>query len=326
MSIEVIEVIDGGLATTVQDGGRPGWAALGVGTGGAADGWSLAIANRLVGNPASTAALEITLRGPSLRLQRAARIALTGASIDARCADTRLPMWRWIDLPEGAALKLGGCRDGARSYLAIDGGIAVPEVLGSCSTDLRNAFGGIEGQVLRAGDSLPLGNALHAAASSVRIDPRWIDPRPDLDLERPCELRVLPGDDRLTDADDLTSAAWQVDQRSNRQGLRLQGKPLTLAERSERISEPVTPGTLQLPPDGQPIVLGIDAQTVGGYPRIGHVIRADWPRLGQLRPGDPLAFRWVDPATAWALWQAQRASLARIGLAIEAAQRRSTSR
>lgn len=313
-----IEVLAPGLSTTVQDRGRPGWGALGVGVGGAADAYSLAVANLLVGNPPGTAALEISLAGPQLRFAKGARVALTGAEIEANCGGRPLPGWRGIDLPADAQLSLGGCRRGARAYLAVRGGIAVAEVLGSRSTDLRGGFGGLEGRALRAGDLLPLGATSGSDPEILRIDPRWVNPRPDLDLAAPPVLRFLAGNDALAEPAALTRADWQVATSSNRQGLRLGGPALRAASAAERISEPVLPGTIQLPPDGQPILLGVDAQTVGGYPRIGHLIRADWPRLAQLRPGDRLRLQPVDSAAAQLAWRAQQARLARIAIALGA--------
>ncbi len=311
-----IAVIAGGLSTTVQDVGRYGFAALGVAAAGAADAYSLQIANLLVGNVEAAAALEITLLGPTLRFSSATRIAITGADLDATCDGRSLPGWRAIDLPAGTELHLGNCRRGVRSYLAVAGGVQTPLVLGSRATDLRGGFGGMQGRALQPGDQLPLGPHSEALATQVRIHARWVNPLPDLDLAHPAELRILPGSDALTPDTSLVGNLWKVDRRNNRQGVRLNGPRLAVADTSERVSEPVMPGTIQLPPDGQPIILGVDAQTIGGYPRIAHVIRADWPRLAQLQTGDALAFRLVDHNQAQDAWRAQRARLARIALAL----------
>ena len=142
----MLDVLAGGLQTTVQDRGRVGLRHLGVGSAGALDGYSLRVANLLVGNDADAAVLEITLQGPRLRLREAARIAITGADIEARVDDVVLPGWRPIDLPAGTELALGPCRRGARAYLAFAGGVQVAPVLGSASTDLRAGFGGLEGR------------------------------------------------------------------------------------------------------------------------------------------------------------------------------------
>jgi antagonist of KipI len=222
-------------------------------------------------------------------------------------------------LPADAEVQLGRCRAGCRAYLAVAGGFTVPEVLGSRSTDLRGGFGGIRGRALESGDCLSL--AADPAAESVagaRIASWWIDPAPDLDFAGGAVVRLLPGHDALgPDTPWATTTIFRVAAASNRQGLRLEGPALRAADPGERISEPVAPGTVQLPPDGQPIVLLADAQTIGGYPRIGHVIRADLPRLAQLRPGDSLRFECIEPGEAWRLTCQQRQRLSRIGVAIE---------
>jgi antagonist of KipI len=312
-----ITVLASGLQTSVQDAGRFGHRHLGVGTAGALDGYSLRVGNLLVGNVENSAALEITLGGPRLRFDRAVRIAITGADIDAQADGVAIPSWRPTELPAGCELALGACRRGARAYLAIAGGLQVPAVLGSASTDLRAGFGGLEGRCVATGDSLSLGSGMAVNTSAPTIASWWMDPQPDLDFRQPTVLRVLPGRDAVEPATQLCADAYRVSAQSNRQGLRLQGEALTIADSRERLSEPVAPGTVQLPPDGQPIVLLAEAQTIGGYPRIAHVVSADLPRLAQLRPGDNLRFQMIDVTTAQALACAQRQRLTRIALAIE---------
>ncbi|HTA65263.1 MAG TPA: biotin-dependent carboxyltransferase family protein [Xanthomonadaceae bacterium] len=321
-----LEVLAPGLLTSVQDMGRHAARAFGVGVGGAADGFSCRVANLLVGNPADSAALEITLHGPTLRLHRAATIALCGAMIDAQADGLALPGWRPVALPAGCTLTLGACSRGARAYLAIDGGIDVPAILGSLGTDLRSGFGGFAGRALRTGDRLGLGSPLAAivATDAPRIVPWWIDAEPDLDLADSIVVRVLPGSDATMPADALHAQEFVVASASNRQGLRLHGAALRLADARERVSEPVVPGTVQLPQDGAPIVLLADAQTIGGYPRIGHVIAADLPRLAQRRASQRLRFVPIDRKRAERANVEQRARLARIALAI--AGRRSEDR
>jgi len=306
----IVEVLAPGLQTTVQDLGRVGYRHLGVGTAGALDGYSSRVANLLVGNAEASAVLEITLQGPRLRLHRAARIALTGADIDAHVDGVAIPGWRPVDLPANSELVLGPCRRGARAYLAVAGGLDVEAILGSASTDLRAGFG----RALVAGDRL--GAASIADIDAIAIARWWIDPEPELDLRHAQAIRVLPGHDATAPVDALFAQPWRVAAQSNRQGLRLQGDALQLEHPGDRLSEPVAPGTIQLPPDGQPIVLLAEAQTVGGYPRIGHVIGADLPRLAQRRPGDSVQFVPVDAAAAHAAACAQRHRLTRIGLAI----------
>ncbi len=315
-----LTVLAGGLQTSVQDLGRFGRRHLGVGVSGALDGYSLRVANSLVGNPPSSSALEITLAGPRLRFERAARIAIAGAEIDAHVDGVAIPGWRTIDLPRGCELSFGACRRGARAYLAIAGGIEVPLIMGSASTDVRGGFGGHEGRSLVHGDRLRLGPSSATQVAAPEIASWWLDPETD-DSSRPGSIRILPGRDFLRADTPIDADVFRISPQSNRQGLRLQGPALNLVDTRERLSEPVSPGTIQLPPDGQPIVLLAEAQTIGGYPRIGHVIAADLPRLAQLRPGDALRFEWVDAVQARALTCAQEQRLARIGLAIEQRRR-----
>jgi len=316
-----VRVLAPGLLTMLQDGGRTGFRHLGVGTSGALDAHSHAIANLLVGNAADDPVLEITLAGPRLRFDRATRIALCGAQIDARVDTQAVQGWRRVDVPAGCELVLGACRRGARAYLAVAGGFAAPIILGSASTDLRAGFGGLRGRMLATGDVLPIIRAARVVAPSVdgiAIATWWIDPAPDVDFNAPKVVRVLSGRDALAPGDALFAESWRVDAASNRQGLRLQGPALSLADVRERISEPVAPGTIQLPADGQPIVLLADAQTHGGYARIGHAIAADRARLAQLRAGDVLRFEPCVPAEARRLAAEQQQRLARIALAIAA--------
>lgn len=307
-----MQVLRPGLSSTVQDLGRTGWRHLGVAHAGALDRDAARLGNRLVGNPPGEGVLELTLHGPTLRLDAPARIALTGATVSARFDGWPVPCGRPVELPAGT-LELGPVRGGARAWLAIDGGIAVPQVLGSRSTDLRGGFGGVQGRALRAGDVLPLGAAPSFECLQAHSVPWWIDPGFDEDPRAP--IRYCPSPHPW--AAPLARRGWQVSASSDRQGLRLQGEALPSAQ-ADGVSEPVAPGTIQLPPDGQPIVLLADAQTVGGYPRLGHVIAADLPRLAQCVPGQALHFAPCDAATAHRLACAARTRVARIGVMIDA--------
>jgi antagonist of KipI len=309
-----IEVIAPGLLTTVQAFGREGFRHLGVGFGGALDPDTHAIANLLVGNATSAATLEIALAGPTLRFEHATRIALCGAGFDAGIDEEPLPGWRSATLPAGGVLRIGACRQGARAWLAVSGGIRVPDILGSAGTDLRGGFGGMEGRALRAGDRLHV-EPFAETVERARIASWWIDPHA-LDAEPPSPIRVLPGSDATDPGDGLFEHEWAIAPASDRQGLRLAGRPLAVRDARERVSEPVAPGTVQLPPDGRPIVLLADAQTHGGFPRIGHVIRADRGRLAQLRAGGKARFAPCTPVVALAASRERARTLARIALAI----------
>lgn len=310
-----LRVLAPGPLTTVQDHGREGWRHLGVACAGALDPAMAALANRLVGNAEDAAVLELTLHGPTLQVMHPARIALCGATVAARFEGSTgesiaVPGGRPIQLPMGT-LRLGTLRDGARAWLAIAGGIDVAPVLGSRSTDLRGGFGGFEGHALRAGDELKLVAPPRIDCDAPSIPAWWIDPTAD-EPDAPVRYVATPH----PTAAYLAKHAWRVSARSNRQGLRLEGESLPAAA-GDGVSAAVAPGTLQLPPDGQPIVLLADAQTIGGYPRLGHVIAADLPRLAQWRPGEVLRFAQCDTQTATRLACAARARMARIGLMIE---------
>jgi len=302
-----ITVLAPGLLTTIQDLGRPGFRASGVTQGGAADPVAAAVANLLVGNPPEAAVLELTLAGPTLRFESDRRVALTGAAFPG------LPGWRPLELTAGTTLTLGHATRGCRGYLAVAGGIAVPEVLGSRSTHLAAGFGGFAGRALQAGDRLAMGDACRPPTDSHwSLSPSLL-PLP----SQPQTLRlILPDAQPLASATRLLGPAYRVTSRSNRMGLRLAGPPIE--QPGDGRSRAVLPGTVQLPPDGQPILLLADSQTIGGYPVLGHVASADLRLAAQLRPGDGLVFSTVSRAEAHAAWRHQQAQLADIGERITA--------
>lgn len=300
----MIEVLKPGLMTTVQDLGRRGHRAVGVPLGGALDRFSLRAANALVGNPDDAPALEFTLTGPTIRFQNDVVIALCGGRFELQVGELALPMWRPLRLGAGTTLRIGRMQRGARGYLAFAGGLDLPRVLDGHGCLPGSGFPGLAGRALQEGDHLRLrspslaGRNWPRADIGVRMARWWANPAPMLELDQPAEVSLLPGRDGVTDPDLLHETAWRVSARSNRMGLRLEGPALDLPEAAPALSEPVAPGTLQLPPDGGPILLMADAQTIGGYPRIGHVARADLPRLAQLAPGEPVRFMPGNQETA----------------------------
>jgi antagonist of KipI len=330
----VLEVVAPGLLTLVQDLGRPGLRHLGVPVGGAADRDALRIGNLLVGNDERAAALEYTLIGPRVVLHEERVVALTGAMGDASCDGKPLPYWRPVRMRAGAELRLGRLTTGARGYLAVSGGIDVPVVLGSRSTVLRAGFGGFEGRALAAGDRVPLGAAPErprralagrdARTSQAFVPaPWWVAPTIDYRGDT-LMLHVLDGaESRNLDRASIrlaTGSRWSVSAASDRMGVRFEGVVMRLDAPREKVSMAVMPGSVQLPPDGRPIVLGVDAQTTGGYPCIAHVMRADLALLMQLRPGDHVMPIRVTPEAADAAWLAQRRALSRMREAIRARQ------
>ena len=290
-----VTVLKPGLLTTLQDGGRVGQAALGIGRAGVMDWPAWRLANALVGNGPDDAALEFTLVGPTLRFEQAAMIALTGASIDARIGQQSFPSWTCCIVPAGGVLQLGGMRDGCRGYLAVRGGFATPRVLGSRSTDLHARIGPFGGRSMQAGDSLAVGESNRLDAVEAPQVLRWgLDPQPWFDFGH-APLALLRGHhfNQLDAASQraLFENAFAVSKDSNRTGSRLDGHRLNLRQPLELISEATVPGTLQLPPSGQPILLQAEAPVTGGYPRIGQLAAVDLARLAQRRPGDTIRFR-----------------------------------
>lgn len=285
-----IEVERGGLLTTVQDLGRPGYQRYGVPWSGAADPASLVFANRAVGNPDGAAGLECTLMGPVLRFRRPALTALGGA--DHRGVLHFPGGGRWpvpvgtsFLAPAGSVLRFGGPPDGMRAYLAFAGGVDVPEVLGSRATYLTAAFGGFEGRALRSGDRLHVGAAPEGAREN-RFEPEARRPP----AAGPLRLRISlgPQEDCFTEAcvGRLSELRFTVSNDSNRMGVRLDGPILEHREGMKEIVSDANPhGTIQVPPGGHPIVMGADQGITGGYPKIGSVVAPDLARLAQALPG-----------------------------------------
>ncbi len=332
-----IAVLKPGLLTTVQDRGRRGYAALGVGIAGPMDDVAFRLANALVGNGIDASALELTLIGPRLRFDAAATIALTGAPFGAQIDGTPIEGWRAIDIGAGAVLDCGRARRGTRGYLAIGGGINVDAVLGSASTDVNAQLGPFDGRALREGDAFhallgalqarPKSQRANLAAAApllqMRVGNAWsIDPRPWFDPDPARPIRLIRGShfDALDAAARaaLFDAEFRIAPDSNRVGLRLKGARLGLQAPLELISEPAAFGTLQLPPGGQPIALMAEHPTTGGYPRIGQVAAIDLPRLAQRRPGDLLRFTEIDLGEAQTRYLRRERELARLIEAIAA--------
>ncbi len=282
-------LLEPGLLTLLVDFGRPRTRSLGVPVGGAADRAALALGNALVGNPPDAAALEITLTGPTLRAECAIGAALFGAPFTLSCGARQLRPNASFTLEAGDVLRIGGTPTGVRAYLCVPGGFSVPPVLGSCSAL----------EPLRAGDVLP--------CESSRLPVRFLASLPFADEAK--TLRTLPGAQaEWFDLASFQSQEFLVTPASNRMGLRLEGRPLRLPER-ELVSEPVCPGAVQVTRDGQCIVLGVDGQTIGGYPKIAQVISADVDRLGQLRPGEHVRFVPIRLAEAEAAYRERQAQL-----------------
>ena len=302
-----IRVLDGGLLSTVQDLGRFGFAASGVSASGPADWYSARAANRLVGNVDGAAVIETTLSGFSFLPADAIRIAVTGADAPLTIGGSIAHTWRAHDVNAGERVCVGSARRGLRSYIAFDGGVDVPSVMGSRSTDVGSGFGG---KILASGDELALG----ADISSTDARPRLAyDDSARLDLAVPVVLRTLPGPqaDRIgRDAlDALCASRYVASTRSSRQALRLEGEPIALHSGADVISAGTVAGCVQITSEGLPIVLLAEHHTTGGYAGALYVVTADVPRAAQVRPGDAVAFRIVGVAEAAAALDAVEARL-----------------
>ena len=289
-----ITVITPGLFTTVQDEGRWGHQTLGVPVGGALDAVSHRIANAAVGNDLHCASIEVTLQGPELRFDSRSAIAIAGADFAVTLDGAPMPMATGVVCHAGSVLRFGERRAGARAYIAVDGGADVPAVLGSRSTHVLAALGGVAGRPFRAGDLVPLG------ASGTRLPRRAVRRRlPD----GGARLRVMPGphDDRFPAAaiDTLHRSRFTITPHSNRMGYRLTGgAPIRRTTDEEMISDATFAGAVQVPPSGDPILLMADRQVTGGYPIVAVVITADLPIVGQLAPGDWIEFQLCSPRDA----------------------------
>jgi len=310
----MLTVLRAGPLSAVQDAGRRGHRDSGVSVGGAMDDLAFQLANLLAGNVGGEALIEIAFGPLRVRFEKDTLIALTGADVEARLDTVALSSgWR-TPVMAGQVLHVERVRDGVRSYLAVHGGIDVPLVLGSRSTDLRAGFGGFEGRALRDGDVLPLGRKLGLRAAPRRFGLRLLDWR--------VALRVIPGpefDQFETQAQsELWAQAWTVTPNNDRMGLRLAGPALKRRRENSLPSHGVIPGVIQVPPSGQPIVLAADAQITGGYARIGVVIQADLWKLAQLRTGAPLRFQASTAAAARIAQAERRAYLQRVEQEIHA--------
>ena len=331
----MLEVIDGGLRTTVQDMGRRGGQALGIPPSGAQDGFALRIANLLVGNPPGgpllirddpgTAGLEMTLGRLKLRALEDHALALTGADTGATVDGEAVPCWTSFVLREGQTLACGLARSGARAYLAIHGGIDVPFYRGSRATHVSGGFGGLEGRPLAQGDRLPVG-----AATAALADLAGRRLRPDLIpcYAPPKQVRTVAGPEEhhftADSVETFYTTAWKLNPKADRTGMRFIGPELSFKpgrphyliedagkDPSNIVIDPGAPvGTVQVPSGVEPIVLCVDSPSIGGYARIAVVISTDMARVGQVRPFEETRFVRISHENAVAALAAQEATIA----------------
>lgn len=307
----MIEIIEPGPQTTVQDAGRRGYLRYGVPPSGPMDAFAFTLANRLVGNAPAAAALECTLSGPRFRVQSAGAVAVTGAEVPIAVNGAPAPAWQTLLLAAGDVVKVGTARQGLRCYVAFAGGIDVPLRMGSRATYLRGKLGGLEGRALRAGDRL----ALHSAETPqpLKVPVRSIPGYPPR-----TSLRVVlgPQDDRFTRAglDAFLGAEYTLLPQSDRMGMRLRGRRIEHTRGHDIVSDGIALGSVQVPGDGQPIVLLADRQSTGGYTKIATVCSFDIARIAQLRPGQSLRFEAIGVERAHELLREARARLATLPL------------
>lgn len=327
-----IEVIKPGLQTTIQDGGRPGHLAKGIPPAGAQDHRSFALASLLVGNvppppPLSLgdpgdAGLEMLAMGPTLQFHADGLIALTGGEVAAKLDGEPVPMWTALEVRAGATLRCGKIGPGARSYLAVSGGLVVPRYLGSRSTYVRGAQGGLEGRALLAGDRLTVGERMNGAAASAGRTVEQALRRP---LGAPWRVRVVPGpqDHLFSEAglETFFSAEWKLSPTSDRMGFRFIGPELAMNPRPDYLErdagsgpadivDDITPvGGIQVPGAVEPIAMGVENPTAGGYAKIGTVISTDLGVLGQIRPLEEVFFDAVGVDEALAIAEREREQL-----------------
>jgi antagonist of KipI len=302
-----ITVQEAGPQTTVQDLGRSGQLRYGIPPSGPIDRVAFIVANRLVGNPDSAAALECTLAGPRFEVAAVGAIAVTGAVMPVTLNGREAPTWTTIPVRPGDVVRLGTARAGVRGYLAFSGGLDVPIVLGSRSTYLRGRLGGLEGRALRKGDALRI---FPAASPVVRAT------TPPFGLEAEPVLRVVLGPQahrfRREGVATLLEHSYEMLPQSDRMGARLRGPAIAHEAGHDIISDGIALGSLQVPGDGQPIALLVDRQSTGGYPKLATVCSFDIGRLGQVRPGQRVRFAAVTVREAHALMGETEAALARI--------------
>lgn len=326
-----LSIIRPGLMTTLQDGGRYGRQKIGIIPSGAMDIYSLRMANILVGNDEYEAALEITLTGPTIEFTSDTLIAVAGGDFRPIIDGQAVPMLRPVAVKAGAILRFGPCRTGCRAYLAVSGGYDVPAVMGSRSTCLSAGFGGFEGRALKKGDVLPtrepgeygqkmMYSLLSQGAHSFK-QAKWRISQTHVTEERLRKpIRVMAGlqYDAFTDKAryDFFSTPYRVTTRSDRMGCRLEGAKLPLRAPLEMISEAAPFGTVQVPPDGSPIILMADHQTTAGYPVIAQVALVDTARVAQLRPGDQMDFRLISQAEAEQLYIEMEQCMENIRIAV----------
>ncbi|MFO7575685.1 MAG: biotin-dependent carboxyltransferase family protein [Bacteroidales bacterium] len=292
-----IKIISSGFFTTIQDGGRYGYRSFGMPVSGAMDFFSHMAGNLLVGNDPREASLECTIKGPEIRFSRRTMIAITGAEMDPMINGKPVEMWTSIIAGRRDKLSFGSITSGTRSYVSFAGGIDVPEIMGSRSTYIRGRLGGYMGRKLEENDRIKIFPAIILFRRKRRLPlsliPEW---------RKETTLKIIKGVDydmfSSETSELLLNSAFEVTNYSDRMGIRLSGPFLKHKHKADVISYPLVPGTIQVPGDGNPVIMLADSQTIGGYTQIANIITADIWKTGQLKPGDKVRFGLIEPDEA----------------------------
>ncbi|NMH67814.1 biotin-dependent carboxyltransferase [Bacillus sp. RO3] len=314
----MIAVRKPGLLSTIQDLGRNGYQKYGVIVSGSMDPLAHRIANMLVGNEENEAVLEITLIGPSLEFQETTLISICGGDLSPSINGKPVPLRRSLLIKAGSVLTFGGCRSGCRSYLAIAGGFNVPPVMNSKSTYVRAGIGGLNGSSLKEGDVLESGTIHKKSEDIIEYLLPYLEGNDFTEIDwsissefisayqQKKSIRVIPGTEyelfSAESREQFFNKSFKVSAQSDRMGYRLEGPSLHLESPLEMISEAVAFGTIQVPSNGNPIILLADRQTTGGYPRMGYIATVDLPLLAQAKPGEELTFNRVSHDVAQELY------------------------
>lgn len=312
--MEFIKCKKPGLLTTIQDLGRHDFQHFGIPVSGAMDPLSLRLANIIVGNPENEAVLEITLVGPVLEFEGEGLIAITGASLSPKINGKSVAMWRTIEVKDNDILSFGAATKGCYSYISIFGGIKVPEVMGSKSTYIRGNYGGIKGRNLKANDYIYIKSSQPKnSQKNKRLPNKYI---PDIGSKRPIRFIWGPHDDHFTKEAKKTfvQSTFLVTNHSDRMGYRLHGEKLNHKTSADIISDYVAPGAIQVPSNGQPVVLMADCQMSGGYTKIGMVITVDLPFVAQKKFGDSISFKAFTIDEAQREWKIRERWLSRLSI------------
>lgn len=296
-----MEVIKPGLATSIQDTGRMGYQQYGMVVAGAIDSFALEIGNILVGNERTEAGIEVCAMGPKLKFLETTVIAITGANLTPMIDGNPIGLWKSYVIYSGQMVSFGRPQEGMYAYIAVGGGIQTPEVMGSKSTYTKAQIGGLHGRNLKSGDHIPIGEA------DVKTAGRQLHPNLIPNYNKPRPIRVIPGPDHdqftREGLQSFFSTPYRITTKTDRMGTRLEGEKIEQINGADIISDAIFPGTVQVPANGQPIILLADRQPTGGYTRIATVITEDIPRVAQQQPGTELRFEAVSLNLAQKLYQ-----------------------